>query len=61
MKILIISSRFYPQVVGSGVSAFLIAKQLHDNGWDVSVIADQGIQKLPEAKIFHLRCFMSIF
>jgi len=50
MKILIISSRFYPQVVGSGTSVFLIAKQLHDNGWDVSVITEQEVEKLSEEK-----------
>lgn len=57
MKILIISSRFYPQVVGSGTSAFLVAKQLHDNGWDVSVIADQEVGKLSEAKNIPFKMF----
>lgn len=62
MKILLVSERFYPQVVGSGTSAYLIAKELFKLGHDVSIATDESIksllgkEKLP-FKMFYIRCF----
>lgn len=46
MKILLVSERFYPQVVGSGTSAYLIAKELVNLGHEVSVATDTKIKAL---------------
>lgn len=46
MKILLISERFYPQVVGSGTSAYLIAKELFNRGHEITVATDLAIKSL---------------
>lgn len=46
MNILLVSERFYPQVVGSGTSAYLIAKELVNLGHKVSVATDAKIKLL---------------
>lgn len=38
------SSRFYPQIVGSGMSAFVIARGLHQLGHQVTVLTDESIK-----------------
>lgn len=49
MKICILTERFYPQVVGSGTSAYLLAKGLLTKGHHVTVITDASIRKLKGA------------
>lgn len=44
LHILIISSRFYPQLVGSGTSAFLMAEDLVKQGHRVTVLTDESVQ-----------------
>lgn len=41
-----VSERFYPQVVGSGTSAYLIAKELVNLGHKVSIATDESIKTL---------------
>lgn len=43
------SERFYPQVVGSGTGAYLLAKGLLANGHQVTVVTDRMIGELPGA------------
>lgn len=43
MKICIVSARFYPQLVGSGTSAYVIASELSNRGHDVTVITDESL------------------
>lgn len=44
MKICLISSRFYPQLVGSGTSAFVIASELARRGHNVTVLVDGSMR-----------------
>lgn len=44
MKVCIISSRFYPQLVGSGTSAYVIASELAQRGHSVTVLVDSGLK-----------------
>lgn len=46
MNVCIVSSRFYPQLVGSGTSAYLTARELARNGHRVTVLVDAEIQKI---------------
>lgn len=46
MKVCILSARFYPQIVGSGTTAYMYAKGLHDRGHQVTVITDETIKDL---------------
>jgi len=48
MKICIISSRFYPKLVGSGTIAYLIAETLTRRGHEVTVLTDQTVRNLRE-------------
>lgn len=62
MKILLVSERFYPQVVGSGTSAYLIAKELLKLGHEVSIATDESVKKLLGKEklpfdMFYIRCF----
>lgn len=43
-KIGVVSARFYPQVVGSGTSAYMTACTLARNGHEVTVITDASLQ-----------------
>lgn len=45
MKICIISSRFYPQLVGSGTSAYTMAKELHNRGHEITVLTDVSLRE----------------
>lgn len=47
MNICIISSRFYPQLVGSGTSAFVIASELCKRGHNVTVLTDMSLKDEP--------------
>lgn len=44
MKICIITARFYPQLVGSGTSAYVIANELSRRGHEVTVLTDASLQ-----------------
>lgn len=45
MRICIISSRFYPQLVGSGTSAYVMARELCNLGHDVTVLTDASLRE----------------
>lgn len=51
-SICIVSARFYPQVVGSGTSAYLLACRLAKNGHEVTVITDQALEELHHNQTF---------
>lgn len=44
MKICVVSARFYPQLVGSGTSAYVIASELSKRGHDVVVLTDASLR-----------------
>ncbi len=44
MNVCFISSRFYPQLVGSGTSAYVITKELQDRGHQVTVLTDESLR-----------------
>lgn len=46
MRVCLISSRFFPQIVGSGTSAYVIASQLAKRGHHVTVLTDSGLKQL---------------
>lgn len=48
MRILIVSSRFYPQIVGSGTTAYITADELARRGHEVTVLTDSNIRSLLE-------------
>lgn len=45
MRICIISTRFYPQIVGSGMAAYLMAQKLSERGHEVTVITDSRLKR----------------
>lgn len=45
MKLCIVTSRFYPQLVGSGTSAYVIAREMSKRGHDVTVLTDAALAK----------------
>lgn len=46
MRVVILSSRFHPQLVGSGTSAYIMAKGLAERGHEVTVITDDSVRPL---------------
>lgn len=46
MRVCIISSRFFPQIVGSGTCAYMIASQLAKREHEVTVLTDGTLEKL---------------
>lgn len=46
MRITLVSSRFFPQLVGSGTSAYTIAKGLSERGHEVTVLTDSSLRAL---------------
>lgn len=44
MKICIITSRFYPQLVGSGTAAYVMANELSRRGHDITVLTDASLR-----------------
>jgi hypothetical protein len=44
MNICIITSRFYPQLVGSATMAYIISKKLAERGHSVTVITDTNLK-----------------
>jgi glycogen synthase len=52
MQVCIISSRFFPQIVGSGTSAYIMAMGLAERKHDVTVITDESLRQSHGTKSF---------
>lgn len=46
MRICLVSSRFFPSIVGSGTSAYLTAKELSRRGHSVTVFTDRALEQV---------------
>jgi hypothetical protein len=50
MNLCIVTARFFPQLVGSGTSAFILAREIQLRGHSVTVLTDASLRGNPEHK-----------